>query len=247
MTVMGWCQEFGVQVKGGCDHVMVASLDSCSCAECGVICRGKFPGCATVWAAGPVEVALRRPTKALKVEPPVPTSGPTNGKTTHSSEIAPRHVAAPAANRLSADVIALVQSLRAEIQVLNSRIELVQDRADASVEAANAANQALADLPPKLGKAVSAALQQQRGAILNDLAALRKQLSADLGQPAGKERPPSDGSIQAVTVAQLDARFEWLVNELSDRLVVLGNEVARINQGLAPQGEAGLPSHLPVN
>jgi hypothetical protein len=57
---MGWCHEFGAQVREGCDHAMVAGAASCACPECGFECTGKFAGCSVVWAAGPRAVAPRR-------------------------------------------------------------------------------------------------------------------------------------------------------------------------------------------
>ena len=36
---------------------MVAGASSCTCAECGVVCTGRFNGCPAVWARGPVAVA----------------------------------------------------------------------------------------------------------------------------------------------------------------------------------------------
>lgn len=57
---MGWCHEFGAQVRDGCDHAMVAGSASCHCPECGFECSGKFAGCSVVWAAGPRDAAPRR-------------------------------------------------------------------------------------------------------------------------------------------------------------------------------------------
>jgi uncharacterized small protein (DUF1192 family) len=45
-----------------------------------------------------------------------------------------------------------------------------------------------------------------------------------------------EGADEAVTLPMLDARFEWLVKELSDRLVILGNEIARLDRQLASPG-----------
>jgi hypothetical protein len=48
---MGFCAEFGPVITEGCDHLMVAGVDSCSCPECGAVCRGQFEGCSDVWVA----------------------------------------------------------------------------------------------------------------------------------------------------------------------------------------------------
>jgi hypothetical protein len=55
---MGLCHEFGSQIRTGCDHPMRAGASACSCAECGVVCRGLFDGCPDVWARGPRPVAI---------------------------------------------------------------------------------------------------------------------------------------------------------------------------------------------
>ncbi|MEA2900140.1 MAG: hypothetical protein QOH36_27 [Actinomycetota bacterium] len=71
---MGLCHEFGSQIRSGCDHPMRAGASACSCAECGVVCRGLFDGCPDVWARGPRPVAI----SATRVAgpSPVPTPAP---------------------------------------------------------------------------------------------------------------------------------------------------------------------------
>ena len=54
---MGWCQDFSVEIAGGCSHPMRPGLSYCSCDECGVVCHGKFDGCPEVW------IQLSAPTK----------------------------------------------------------------------------------------------------------------------------------------------------------------------------------------
>jgi hypothetical protein len=80
---MGWCDEFSVEIKGGCTHSMVASTDCCICPECGARCTGKFKGCAVVWARGPIRHSsgARRPRNRTTGEPaaqpsPVATLAP---------------------------------------------------------------------------------------------------------------------------------------------------------------------------
>src|SRR5438270_8923080 len=55
---MGWCHEFGVQIRPDCGHPMQADRDSCVCIECGTACTGHFGGCPDVWARGPIPVTL---------------------------------------------------------------------------------------------------------------------------------------------------------------------------------------------
>ena len=40
---------------------MTAGATSCSCTICGTVCRGRFAGCAAVWARGPREVPVDAP------------------------------------------------------------------------------------------------------------------------------------------------------------------------------------------
>jgi DNA-binding SARP family transcriptional activator len=62
---MGWCHEFGPQIREGCGHPMRAGESACVCTQCGVVCRGRFAGCAEVWARGPREVHVVSPPGAL--------------------------------------------------------------------------------------------------------------------------------------------------------------------------------------
>src|SRR2546430_264977 len=62
---MGWCHEFGPQIREGCGHPMRAGESACACPQCGVVCRGRFAGCAEVWARGPREVHVVAPPAAL--------------------------------------------------------------------------------------------------------------------------------------------------------------------------------------
>ena len=55
---MGLCHDFGSQIAEGCDHPMRAGADSCTCEQCGVVCKGRFEACPAVWARGPHPVLL---------------------------------------------------------------------------------------------------------------------------------------------------------------------------------------------
>lgn len=58
---MGWCHEFGSQIREGCGHPMTAGDASCACPTCGAVCTGRFSACSAVWERGPREVTLARP------------------------------------------------------------------------------------------------------------------------------------------------------------------------------------------
>jgi len=218
---MAWCQEFGVQIHEGCDHLMAADFDRCSCADCGVICHGKFPGCATVWAAGPVAVSLRHPPRQLGAPLALPQVASGNGKS-----LAQPHAADP-------EIAALLQSLRSEVQALSVKVEGLQARAEIAEQTAHAATLTAIELPHQIGQALATALQKQHRSIEADLEGLRDQVVGDLEQLVTTLQPPSTTALQAAIAAHLDARLEWLVTELSQRLVLLGNEVVRINKHLA--------------
>lgn len=61
MSPMGWCHEFGSQIREGCGHPMRAGESSCACTTCGVTCTGKFSACSAVWERGPRELTLASP------------------------------------------------------------------------------------------------------------------------------------------------------------------------------------------
>jgi len=188
---MAWCQEFGVQIHEGCDHLMAADIGSCSCADCGVICLGKFPACAAVWAAGSVAVSLRDPPrqlKALPALPPPPDLALGNGWPVTRPDDAGDDIVGDD----DPDVAAVLRSMRSEIQGLSLKVDGLQTRAEIADQMAEGAAQS--------------AVEQQAAPLL----------------------------------AHLDGRLEWLVNELSHRLVILGNEVVRINTLLATAADDAL-------
>ena len=88
---------------------MVADATSCKCATCGVVCTGRFSGCAAVWAAGPRKVNAVRGSLAQRRLAPAPV------------ETADAQEAHPA----SADD-AQVDALRAELASAMRRLDEVQ-------------------------------------------------------------------------------------------------------------------------
>ncbi len=78
---MGLCHEFGSQIRSGCDHPMRAGASACSCAECGVVCRGLFDGCPDVWARGPRPVAISATRAGVTAPATPPVTAPTGGAT----------------------------------------------------------------------------------------------------------------------------------------------------------------------
>lgn len=88
---MGLCRDFGSQITEGCNHLMRADSDSCHCDECGVVCKGRFEACPTVWAQGPQPLRIAAPTLLVTQ----PEAGhETNGHGNH----VPEPAAAPESN-----------------------------------------------------------------------------------------------------------------------------------------------------
>ena len=77
---MGLCHEFGSQIRNGCNHPMRAGASACSCADCGVVCRGLFDGCPDVWARGPRPVSITATRAAVaNGAPTTPATAPVAG------------------------------------------------------------------------------------------------------------------------------------------------------------------------
>src|SRR2546423_6752554 len=114
---MGWCHEFGPQIREGCGHPMRAGESACSCPQCGVVCRGRFAGCAEVWARGPREVHVVSPPAALARRTPTPAR--VNYAPAQQSSGAGQH---SGADQARTEVLAWLQAafdgLRDELSVL---------------------------------------------------------------------------------------------------------------------------------
>lgn len=112
---MGTCHEFGPSIQEGCNHPMQATRsDACTCAVCGVVCHGRFAGCATVWARGPQEIQW----KPVAGSPsPVRTAVGAHGR--DAGAVAP--VTAPAA--VHDDLLSAVQRLAHEVERLRDDLD----------------------------------------------------------------------------------------------------------------------------
>lgn len=235
---MGWCHAFGPQIREGCDHAMVAGRDSCSCAECGAVCHGLFPGCASVWAAGPRRVTVVKPGKEGGGLLPIPTP------------VAPPDAPVPQVLTTQSDL----HALRVDMQVLMWKFDQLHQAtppAEQMVQAAKEIAAVAEALPVHLKEAVASALETQRLAavamfgeieqrILADIARVQEQLvTATSGPEAGAPGPGASSSQEPpASVADLDARFQWLVEAVSERFVTLGNGLVRIERQLADDLDA---------
>ena len=196
---MGWCQEFGVQIRAGCDHVMVPGDDSCSCSECGTVCPGRFAGCSIVWRTGATPVDSRNGRRVL---PARATGSPS--------------FAAPSEHSVVGGA------------AVNGGHPLNGGRSSNGGDIGP-------DADPLTGRVTSG-----RGSEDPDLWELYTHLYAEVQHLRLEvkhlgEVPPLD---EATILRQVDARFQWLTKELSNRLVVLGNEIGAIKRRLGMMTDA---------
>jgi hypothetical protein len=203
---------------------MIAGPRSCACPECGAVCQGRFSGCEAVWAAGPQNVNLRRPRR--ETSPRItPELAATNGRRIREDPADTRQYAlpapAPAYQQASRTGPAPVpdESSAADVAELRSLLEGVRTAIDA--------------LPGRIAKVAGDAMRQQHNTNKQDLAALLAAVNAGVEQikNAPVPQPPlvdPHGASAQVIVEQVDARFQWLVDELSQRFMTLGNELVRI-------------------
>lgn len=238
---MGWCYAFGPQIREGCDHAMVAGPDSCSCSACGAVCHGQFPGCATVWAAGPRRVAITKPGKdagsllptlasPVRAEAP-PALGPGGAPGPSFMDHAELH------------------ALRVDMQLLMWKFDQFRQATTAGDQLVQAAKkiEALAyALPHEVRAAVSAGVAEGVSAALEAHDEAAREMPEDDTVDGPRRRAPGR-SGEAVSVADLDARFTWLVDAVSERFVVLGNEIARLQRQLAGESRStGIANGAPA-
>lgn len=290
---------------------MVAGASSCSCPECGVICTGKFPGCSAVWAAGPRQVTLRRPTTELGGRS-VPQAAATNGTRAASGRLLPAVAGHGPRTEPTAEVRPLTEVLSADVEALRRQVDDVRRStmpSDPLGEATLRALSVLENLPQRIAVAAGEALRQQHELNLRDLKEQWDQFAAQaerlaVGQPrpaqdnratgnarivgratedgrgdrqlsveefrkewrqlaaeiemrlddhmkqvvsrvratevqvaarAIKEMAAGAATDRATIIGMFEDRFAWLVTEVSDRFVTLGNELARIERRLADE------------
>jgi hypothetical protein len=212
---MGWCSAFGPQIREGCDHAMVASQDSCSCAECGAVCHGLFPGCTTVWAAGPRHLALIKPGKELGNLMPASTPPPAPAPT-------------PAVPHATFMDQAEMHGLRVDMQLLMWKFDQFREATPTNDQLAKV----VAGVAATIETAVATALETQSRASRRMLGEFERRVLADIDQLQHDVTSEFATADAAVTISDLDTRFTWLVEAVSERFVALGNEIARLVRGL---------------
>jgi hypothetical protein len=248
---MGWCHAFGPQIRDGCDHAMVADYDSCSCSACGAVCHGLFPGCSSVWAAGPRGVSITRPTREpgnlLPALTPIAPATATRSDASTASD----GPAVPAVTAVTDQ--SELHALRVDMQVLMWKFDQLQQAtppSDVMVSVAAEVRAVAHALPQQVRDAVSGALEVHRHEtrrmfteieqkIVADIDELRDKLQAGLAATAGG----AGLGEPEVSLADLDARFQWLVDAVSARFVALGNGLARIERRLDDEYEMVAPAN----
>ena len=153
---MGWCGEFGKWIDSGCGHPMVAGSASCTCAECGAKCPGRYNGCKDVWAAGPVKRGSFAGTTTPVSSPPqaIPGAGVPvplgNGAGSPGLESRLRHLDTAVA-QVSDDILALRKaSGRPAATNDDDRLSRLEDRLDRLAVDLVEALRLMRPLPPAL-------------------------------------------------------------------------------------------------
>ena len=240
---MGWCHEFGVQIKAGCSHPMEADHDRCACPQCQTACGGHFAGCPDVWARGPQPVALVA-APALDEPPPrvLPGSQPLLSDLDEEWGQHPDGVAgAPALagfdpssdatpwngieRRLEAWVRSGFDELRAELRAVNEAVAAQHAALEELAEARAAELRAieLADtLPDRIGMALAAAVEARQEAyvgrvdeVVNELATY---LARTLPTRLGTAIVDAVEERQEVLLRRVDEISTRLSHELSEAL-----------------------------
>lgn len=152
---MGWCQEFGAEVRAGCGHAMTARPSSCACPECGAVCEGKFAGCAVVWANGPRLSSVHRPPTAAR-------RSAEGGEKAEMPSRPGRRNQQPAAALVSPEVLTspgdTVAAL-AEMRDVLARQQALLEGTIRAEEAAGRMGALVEDLPARLGAVMRDALR----------------------------------------------------------------------------------------
>ena len=223
---MGKCRDFGSQIAEGCDHLMRAGSDSCACEECGVVCKGRFEACPSIWARGPQPVTLvaAPPEDPLEVRLFGPRDVNGQAPTTNGTHAASLSSSPTPANATGTDVFRWFQTafdaLRQEVQGLHTA--LLQEQAVVAKLLDERKDDKGLD-PDALRDVVDAAV---RKAMRNQADDLRNDVSS--------------------TVAGLRRDLEALTRSQEERGAGLEASIARAEAAVAEAStaSAGLPAEL---
>lgn len=243
---MGWCHEFGSQIREGCGHPMTAGDSTCACTTCGVVCAGKFSACSAVWERGPRELTLASPAVVRRPGAVFPRPG-TGGsaKPVVASEPAP--VAAPADDGRG-EVLEWLQSafegVRGDLARVMEAVAL-QQKALAALTDAEGVTAQLAELAEVLPDRVCAAVAEaiaatadadssRRSAMNGDAATtdemsdeMRQILPDYIDQAVREIVRPGQGAMMN-RVDEVAAQLRESLVEVQASAVELRNEMARL-------------------
>ncbi len=108
---------------------MGAGRETCSCPECGAVCKGKFAGCVDVWARGPRQVSVRvRPTaEPRRRVRSAPALDPAPALELNHTAASPPAGSGP--RRLDDHSLAVVEQLFDKVRMLESTVEALAAKA----------------------------------------------------------------------------------------------------------------------
>jgi hypothetical protein len=153
---MGWCHEFGPQIREGCDHPMSAGQRECHCLVCGTRCEGRFQACSEVWGRGAAPAFVAPPAPRVAPPPevdPAPAPGPTAG-------VPAAAVPSPATNEVLRAVCSALETVGAELRAMRAALDQGHDPPDGvqSIRAMERMTEMLDRLPDQVQSAVRGAL-----------------------------------------------------------------------------------------
>jgi hypothetical protein len=138
-----------------------------------------------------------------------------------------------------------IRALRDDVDLLLWKVDQLQQAAvplEQMAQAASKIEAAAAALPDQVTEAVSSALQTQRRAMTDAVVEMQRRIVIDVGELLESVRPevePKTGGTaspdKVASVADLDARFQWLVDAVSRRFVDAGDDLAQIERRLMPE------------
>ncbi len=205
---------------------MVAGGSTCTCAQCGAVCRGRFTGCVDVWARGPRSVTVRvKPT-----EEPVRRSRPAPIDVSHATEAlrieAPRiDVHTNGTGDSGADVTSTTAMLDPLWEKLRELESAVSERKEGAPPA-NARLEALSNAVSGIASGLDRLLPEV-GA-LQALPARLEGLEADVKQKQAP-RLPYDQTLPE-TVSRIAGKVDEL-EKVQGRLEALERAAAASHQG----------------
>ena len=225
---MGWCHEFGSHIREGCGHPMVAGQSSCSCAQCGVECPGKFTACTTVWDRGPRQVTIVRAPATEAPREVVPS------RVQHSTAPAAEAGRAQPVDRVEATLAGVL----AEVRLLHDAVTHQQRSNGQPHPEPSGATERLVqlstELPNRVGSAVRRALEMEREA-----ARQANNAAPDIGAQLRELLPRYIGPVMNDALRQALAPLARRVEEVSAEVQRLGAAPATSGRGSDPSPRPG--------